>query len=161
MEHITFWHPTPNKAISSQTCTGSATPLLRSAPNLMNGAIENLIEYLPDHEILLCKQCKVAVPSDNLEIHLRSSYRGIKKPWRDSIYEKFEQAPTAKTTADMHPLLDNSSPFSFLIPPREGYRCPCCPIYRSLYETKLRRHSSKVHNRKIKLSEIKKHMYYL
>lgn len=161
MDQITFWHPTPNKASLTQNFTGSATQPLSPAPNLTNGAIETLIEYLPAHELLLCTQCKVAVPSDDLEIHLRSSHRGIKKAWRDAIHEKFEQIPKAKTTADLRPLPDNSPPLSFLIPPREGYRCPYCPTYRSLHETELRRHSSKVHDRKIKPRDVEKHACYL
>lgn len=37
----------------------------------MDIAIETLIEYLPDHKLLLCTHCKPAVPSDDSGIHLR------------------------------------------------------------------------------------------
>jgi hypothetical protein len=161
MDQITFWHPTPKTTSTTQASTGSVAKPLNSASNLTNAATETLIEYLPDHKLLLCTQCKTAVPSDDLETHLRSSHRGIKKSWRDSIRERFGHVPTARTTADLQPLPDNSPPLSFLIPPREGYRCPYCPTYRSLHETELRRHSSKIHDRKIRPSDVEKHACYL
>lgn len=67
MDQITFWHPTPCKAISTQAFTASVTQLASPAPNLRNGAIETLIECLPDHKLLLCTQCKITLPNDDLE----------------------------------------------------------------------------------------------
>lgn len=161
MDQITFWHPTQKNAYPAQISTGSVTQTLSTASPFTNSGIETLIEYLPDHKLLLCTQCKTAVPSDDLEIHLRSSHRGIKKAWRDCLRERFEQLPTVETTADLQPLPDGSPPLSFLIPPRKGYCCPYCPTYRTLHETELRRHGSKVHDCKIKPRDVEKHACYL
>jgi hypothetical protein len=161
MDQITFWNPTQKQAYSAQISTGSVTQPLSTASNFTNLGIETLIGYLPDYKLLLCTQCKTAVPSDDLEIHLRSSHRGIKKAWRDCLRERFEQLPTVKTTADLQPLPDGSPPLSFLILPREAYCCPYCPTYRTLHETELRRHGSKVHDCKIKPRDVEKHACYL
>ena len=161
MDQITFWSPTPRIERPARTSANSLTQLPSPALTYTNAGIETLIEYLPDHKLLLCTQCKVAVPSNDLEIHLRSSHRGTKKAWRDSLHEKFEQLHTVKTTADLQPLPDGSPPLSFLIPPRKGYRCPHCSAFRTLHETELRRHNSKAHDIKIKPSDVEKHACYL
>ncbi len=161
MDQITFWSPTPRNLHPARTSTKFLNKPLNAALTTTNAGIDTLIEYLPDHKLLICTQCKVAVPSNDLEIHLRSSHRGTKKAWRDSLHEKFEQLPTIQTTADLQPLPDGSPPLSFLIPPREGYRCPHCAVFRTLHETELRRHSSKAHNLKIKPSDVEKHVCYL
>lgn len=103
MDQITFWSPTSDSLHPARTSVGSLIQPLDLATTSTSAGIATLIEYLPDHKLLICTQCKVAVPSNDLEIHLRSSHRGIKKAWRDSLHENFEQVPTIQTTADLQP----------------------------------------------------------
>jgi hypothetical protein len=110
---------------------------------------------------LLCTQCKVAVPRNDLDSHLRASHKGVRKSTRDSIRDAFADVPAARITADLQPLPDGSPPSSFLVPARRGFYCPACPTFRSFHEREIRHHSIKVHRHNIKPTEVQKNACYL
>jgi hypothetical protein len=96
------------------------------------GASGHRSTFLPEHKVLLCTLCKVAVPSNDLDSHLRASHRGVRKSTRDSIRVTFTDVPAAKFTADLQPLPDGSPSSSFLVPARCSFYCPACTTFRSV-----------------------------
>jgi hypothetical protein len=110
---------------------------------------------------LLYTPCKVAVPSNDLDSHLRVSHKNIRKLSRDSVRETFASVPAARATANLQSLPDGSPLSSFLIPPRRGFHCPTCSTFRSLHEHEIRHHSVKVHGHKVKPAEVQKNAYYI
>jgi hypothetical protein len=161
MDRIIYWQP-----IQTQTCTIPSTNSDNIQPtDATQCAVirtnHDLITFLLEHKVLLCTQCKVAVPSNDLDSHLRASHKGVRKSTRESICETFADVPAARITADLQPLPNGSPPSSFLVPARRGFYYPSYPTFRSFHEREIRHHSIKVHRHNIRPTEVQKNACYL
>jgi hypothetical protein len=154
MDRIVYWQPMQKQTCTTQSTNNDSVRPADGTQRTVESTNHGLITFLPEHKVLLCTQCKVAVPSNDLDSHLRASHEGIRKLTRDSIRETFADVPAAKFTADLQPLPDGSPPSSFLVPARCGFYCPACPTFRSFHEREIRHHSVKVHGHNTKPTEV-------
>lgn len=147
MDRMICWQPIQKQTSTLPSTNGDNIQLARGTQRAVARSNHDLITFLPEHKVLLCTQCKVAVPSNDLDSHLRASHKGVKKLTRDSIREAFADVSAARITGDLQPLPDGSPPSAFLLPARRGFYCPACPTFRSFDEREIRNHSVKVHGR--------------
>lgn len=161
MDRIVYWQPVQKQTCTTQSTIDNCVRLIDGAQHAAGKPNHDLITFLPEHKVLLCTQCKVAVPSNDLDSHLRASHKGVRKSTRESIRETFADVPAARITADLQPLPDGSPPSPFLVPARRGFYCPACLTFRSFHEREIRHHSVKVHGHNTKPTEVQKNACYL
>lgn len=161
MDRIIYWQPLQNQTCTTQSWNVDTLQLAQGKEHTVEKLDHHIITFLPEHKVLLCTQCKIAVPSNDLDSHLRVYHKGIRKSSRESIRDTFTGIPVARITADLQPLPDGSSPSSFLIPPRRGFYCLSCSSFRSPHEREIRNHTIKIHGYKIKPAEVQKNACYL
>jgi hypothetical protein len=160
MDRIIYWQPIQEQISTLPSTDGDNIQLTGGTQRAVERSNHDLITFLPEHKVLLCTQCKVAVPSNDLDSHLRASHKGVRKSTRDSIREAFADVPAARITADLQPLPDGSPPSSFLVPARRGFYCPACPTFRSFHEREIRHHSVKVNGHNTRPTEVQKNACY-
>ena len=90
------------------------------------------LHYLPNHRIALCVPCKVAIPRNEIDSHLRVTHKDIRAKERRALVNSFEDLPIAETCADINPCSDDSPPLQSLKPPRPGFFCPLCPAFKTV-----------------------------
>ena len=105
----------------------------------------NGIFYLTTHQVLLCQQCRVAIPHSLLASHLKHSHRAVPAPRRRAIIAQFATTTALSTWDDILPQPDHSPPLKCLLDPIPGFRCPYCPNFRSPSPDCFRQHVSLCH----------------
>jgi hypothetical protein len=162
MDRIVYWQP-----IQKQTCTTQSTDSdsVRPAEGLqrtVESTNHGLITFLPEHDVLLCTRCKVIVPSNDLDSHLRASHKGVRKSTRESIRETFTDVPEMRSTTDLQPLPNGSPPSSFLVPASTAQNVRYfAPFTNVRFVTTVSECSIKVYGYNTKPTEVQKNACYL
>lgn len=104
----------------------------------------DLLEYLPDHRVLICKQCHYAVRSISLPRHLKEIH-GIIRSRRLQYIQFAAQYPDTEETNILPPCSDKQFPVPFL-PVEAGWACvsPGCD-YLCLSEKRMKTHIAASH----------------
>ena len=85
-----------------------------------DAAASNPLMFVASERVIVCTFCKVAVPFQNLDTHLRVAHK-LHFRTRRTIVAQFHGLPAAQTIADLEPRRDRSAPLSYIAPPTPGY----------------------------------------
>ncbi len=106
----------------------------------------NAIIHIPEERILVCQECRVAVPAKLLGSHLKNSHRLVPAKRRREIESRLIDLPVVQTWADVSPRPDYSVPLSYLQDPLAGFYCPHCSQFKTISEHTIRQHRSSYHS---------------
>lgn len=111
----------------------------------MDASAVNPLTFVPSEQVIVCTSCKIAIPFQNLNTHLRDRHK-IPHHTRLTILAQFDGLPAAQKIDDLQPRKDGSAPLSYLAPPTRGFRCLYCLGFKTVNWDKMRQHAKKEHS---------------
>jgi hypothetical protein len=109
-----------------------------------DAAASNPLMFVASERVIVCTSCKVAVPFQNFDTHLRVAHK-LHFRTRRTIVAQFHGLPAAQPIADLEPRRDRSAPLSYIAPPTPGYTCVHCSVFKSRSWDSTRKHTKKKH----------------
>jgi hypothetical protein len=133
-----------------ETPESVAAPAVRIKPTQCkrnqqpDAAASNPLMFVASERVIVCTSCKVAVPFQNLDTHLRVAHK-LHFRLRRTIVAQFDGLPAAQTITDLKPRQDASASLSYIAPPTPGYSCAHCSVFKSINWDSMRQHAKKNH----------------
>jgi hypothetical protein len=87
--------------------------------------------FVASERVIVCTYCKVAVPFQNLDTHLRVAHKLHFRTGR-TIVAQFDGLLAAQNISDLEPRRDRSAPLSYIAPSTFGYTCVHCSVFKSI-----------------------------
>jgi hypothetical protein len=75
MDRIIYWQLMQKQTCTTQSTDGDSVRPAEGSQRTVESTNHGLITFLLKHDVLFCTQCKVIVPSNDLDSHLRASTR--------------------------------------------------------------------------------------
>ena len=92
----------------------------------------------------MCTACKVAVPYQHIDTHLRDGHI-FRAALRRKIAAQFDGLPAVQSIADLKPSADGSAPLPYLAAPSISYCRLNCSVFKTVNWDCIRRHAKNEH----------------
>ena len=103
------------------------------------------LRYIAEERVLVCEDCRVAVPKQQIRSHLDYSHRLVPARRRRDLEAQFLQLDARESWVDLTPRPDGSPPFPYIQEPVPGFYCTSCDVFKTTSAAYLRQHRAKVH----------------